>query len=155
MLRSTHVDRFTGRTVTDAPVVEVDNPVTSALRAALSTARGTAWFNDDWRIGVDWVRQTARAAAAQRSRVTTSGLAPITFTSRQGEVPITVVNRTAAPTVIHYKDGHGRTRTETVDVVTPFVGQLQTDLPKSFTNVTSPRAVSPSAAVHTSSDRPV
>ena len=52
----------------------------------------------------------------------------------------TVANTTATPTVLRYKDGHGKTITETVGLVSPLVGQLQTDLPSSYTNVTTPRA---------------
>ena len=52
----------------------------------------------------------------------------------------TVANTTAAPTVISYKDGHGKTVTETINLVSPLVGQLQTDLPDTFTDVRTPRA---------------
>ncbi|MGN6332487.1 MAG: hypothetical protein ACTHOD_12665 [Motilibacteraceae bacterium] len=46
-----------------------------------------------------------------------------------------VKNVSATPTEITYQDGSGQTVTETVDVVTPYVGQLQLDLPASFDDV--------------------
>lgn len=46
-----------------------------------------------------------------------------------------VKNESATPTEITYQDGSGKTVTETLDVVTPYVGQLQLDLPASFDDV--------------------
>jgi putative membrane protein len=53
------------------------------------------------------------------------------------EVAYTVTNTTAEPTEITYPDGHGKDVTESVDLVTPYVGQLALDLPDSFRNLTS------------------
>ncbi len=53
------------------------------------------------------------------------------------EVSYTVTNTTAEPTELTYPDGHGKDVTETVDVVTPYVGQLALDLPDSFRNIAS------------------
>lgn len=56
---------------------------------------------------------------------------------RSGLLGVTyrVKNVSATPTEITYQDGSGKTVTETVDVVTPYVGQLQLDLPASFDDV--------------------
>ncbi|HEU4675663.1 MAG TPA: hypothetical protein VFS29_06735 [Motilibacteraceae bacterium] len=56
---------------------------------------------------------------------------------RSGLLGVTyhVKNVSATPTEITYQDGSGQTVTETVDVVTPYVGQLQLDLPASFDDV--------------------
>jgi putative membrane protein len=56
---------------------------------------------------------------------------------RSGLLGVTyhVKNVSAKPTEITYQDGSGKTVTETVDVVTPYVGQLQLDLPASFDDV--------------------
>jgi putative membrane protein len=69
-------------------------------------------------------------------------ISPSDLVGKTGEVTATytVVNDTATPTAITYRDGHGKTVTETIDLVTPLVGQLQTDLPKSFTALKSDRA---------------
>jgi putative membrane protein len=53
------------------------------------------------------------------------------------DVSYTVVNTTGAPTEISYLDGHGKNLTETVNIVTPYVGQLALDLPKSFDDLAS------------------
>jgi putative membrane protein len=53
------------------------------------------------------------------------------------EVAYTITNTTAEPTQITYPDGHGKDVTETVDLVTPYVGQLALDLPDSFRNIAS------------------
>jgi putative membrane protein len=53
------------------------------------------------------------------------------------EVAYTVTNTTAEPTEITYPDGHGKDVTESVDLVTPYVGQLALDLPDSFRNIES------------------
>jgi putative membrane protein len=50
-------------------------------------------------------------------------------------VTYTITNDTAEPTEITYPDGQGNDVTETVDVETPYVGQLALDLPDSFRNV--------------------
>lgn len=54
------------------------------------------------------------------------------------EVTYTVVNQTSKPTQITYKNGKGEDVTETVDVVTPYVGSLAIDLPQGFRNVQAP-----------------
>ncbi|MFP5220199.1 MAG: hypothetical protein ACLGIG_10780 [Actinomycetes bacterium] len=51
------------------------------------------------------------------------------------ETTYTVVNRTSEPTEITYKNGRGEDVTETVDVVTPYVGRLALELPSQFKNV--------------------
>lgn len=51
------------------------------------------------------------------------------------ETTYTVVNRTAEPTEISYLDGKGQQITETVGLVTPYVGRLQVALPSQFRNV--------------------
>ena len=67
---------------------------------------------------------------------------PAQLVGKTGVVKATykVANTTATPTVIRYKDGRGKTITETVDLVSPLVGQLTTDLPDSYTDVRTPRA---------------
>jgi putative membrane protein len=52
-------------------------------------------------------------------------------------VSYTVKNTTADATPIVYQDGHGKTVTETAQVVTPYVGQLALDLPDSFRDISS------------------
>lgn len=73
------------------------NPAAESFGAALGAAVGTAWWNDDWARGTAWARGIVAAVDGQRRLVRTSRAAPVTFTSRRGEVPITVVNRTAYP----------------------------------------------------------
>ncbi len=51
------------------------------------------------------------------------------------EVTYHVANVTAAPIEITYLDGAGEDVTETIDLVTPFVGQLALDLPSSFKRI--------------------
>lgn len=53
------------------------------------------------------------------------------------EVAYDIKNTTAAPTRLTYQDGQGKTVTETADVVTPYIGQLQLDLPDTFANITT------------------
>src|SRR5436305_1002532 len=69
-------------------------------------------------------------------------ISPSNLVGKTGTVvaSYTVANTTAAPTAISYKDGHGKTVTETINLVSPLVGQLQTDLPDTFTDVRTPRA---------------
>lgn len=64
-------------------------------------------------------------------------VAPADLVGRSGllETTYTVVNQTSKPTAITYKNGKGEEVTETVDVVTPYVGSLAIDLPQSFRNV--------------------
>ncbi|HEX4699863.1 MAG TPA: hypothetical protein VH857_10955, partial [Actinomycetes bacterium] len=52
-------------------------------------------------------------------------------------VSYTVKNMTGDTTPIVYQDGHGKTVTETAQVVTPYVGQLALDLPDSFRNIST------------------
>ena len=52
-------------------------------------------------------------------------------------VSYTIKNNTAEPTEITYPDGQGNDVTESVDIVTPYVGQLVLDLPDSFRNIAS------------------
>lgn len=61
---------------------------------------------------------------------------------RSGELEVryTVENTTAEPTEISFIDFEGKTVTKTVDVVTPYVGQLTTTLPASFRELRSNRA---------------
>ena len=56
------------------------------------------------------------------------------------EVSYSVINVSGTPTSISWKDGRGVTQTKTIDLVTPYVGQLTTDLPARFTSISSPRA---------------
>ena len=67
---------------------------------------------------------------------------PKDVVGRTGELSVryTVKNLTATPTTITWKDGKGVRQTRTADVVTPFVGQLQTDLPATFSHLVAPRA---------------
>ena len=51
-----------------------------------------------------------------------------------------VVNRTAEPTRVTYRDGTGRARTATVDVPVPLVGSFRATLPGRFADVDAPRA---------------
>jgi len=56
------------------------------------------------------------------------------------EVRYTVENVTGEPTEISFIDFQGKTVNKTVDVVTPYVGQLTTTLPASFRELRSNRA---------------
>lgn len=56
------------------------------------------------------------------------------------EASYAVENVTATPTEITYKDGKGDDRTETVDLVTPLLGSLEIDLPKSYSALSTPTA---------------
>jgi hypothetical protein len=72
------------------------NPVTSSLHSSLEAALGTSWWSDDWDEGVRWTRQISGVVERERTQITAQG-AGVTFTSRRGEIPITVVNRTGYP----------------------------------------------------------
>ena len=52
----------------------------------------------------------------------------------------TIENITGTPTPISFTDGHGKTISKTVDLVTPYVGQLSTVLPQSFRQIDAARA---------------
>jgi putative membrane protein len=52
----------------------------------------------------------------------------------------TVTNVSGVATPVSWKDGKGVTHTETVDLVTPLVGQISTTLPGSFTDLATPAA---------------
>lgn len=69
-------------------------------------------------------------------------IAPADLAGRSGTLEVTyhVKNTTAAPTEISYQDGHGKNVTETVDLVTPYVGQATIVLPRSFSAVKSDRS---------------
>jgi putative membrane protein len=64
---------------------------------------------------------------------------PGDLAGKSGVLDVTyhVDNVTAAPTTISFPDGHGKTVTETKDIVTPYVGQLALDLPASFDQITT------------------
>lgn len=67
---------------------------------------------------------------------------PRDVVGKSGTLAVTyhVRNVTAEPTEITYTDGRGVTRTKTVDLPTPYVGQLQTTLPARFGAIDAPRA---------------
>src|SRR3954449_6544845 len=87
---------------------------------------------------------TAKLPVTLQASYTLDGkpVSPTDLVGKTGTVAATyhVVNRTASPTAITFEDGHGRTHHESVDLVAPLVGQLQTHLPASFTGVRTPRA---------------
>ena len=60
--------------------------------------------------------------------------------SGQLEVRYTIVNVSGSPTDISWKDGKGVTQHKSIDLVTPYVGQLTTTLPSTFTAINAPRA---------------
>jgi putative membrane protein len=64
-------------------------------------------------------------------------IAPEDVVGRSGrlEAVFTVRNGTAAPTEITYRDGQGKDVTETVDLVVPYVGTLESVLPSGFAAV--------------------
>ena len=66
-------------------------------------------------------------------------VAPSDLDGKSGKLAVsyTVKNTSADATPIVYQDGHGKTVTETAQVVTPYVGQLALDLPDSFRDVSS------------------
>jgi putative membrane protein len=61
---------------------------------------------------------------------------------RSGDVSATymVSNVTGTPTPVTWKDGKGVSHTESVDLVTPMVGQIRTTLPAAYTELESPSA---------------
>ena len=69
-------------------------------------------------------------------------VAPTKLLGHSGTVGVsyTVRNVTARPEVISYRNGRDQPVHKTVDLVTPFVGQLTTDLPGSWTGLSAPRA---------------
>lgn len=56
------------------------------------------------------------------------------------EVQYTVHNVTASATDVTWKDGEGVSHTESMPLETPYVGQLITTLPKSYSELVAPRA---------------
>jgi putative membrane protein len=67
---------------------------------------------------------------------------PKDVVGKTGELAVqyTITNVSGTPTTITWKDGKGAAQSATVDLVTPLVGQLQTTLPGTFTNLDTPRA---------------
>jgi len=61
---------------------------------------------------------------------------------KTGDVTATyrISNVSAEPTTITWKDGKGVEQSETVDLVTPYVGQVRTTLPGSYTDLVTPLA---------------
>ncbi|MCU1586795.1 MAG: hypothetical protein JWN31_288 [Frankiales bacterium] len=55
-------------------------------------------------------------------------------------VRYTIKNVSGTPTDISWKNGKGAVQHKTVDLLTPYVGQLATTLPSSFTSLDAPRA---------------
>jgi putative membrane protein len=55
-------------------------------------------------------------------------------------VRYTVKNVSGTPTTITWKDGKGATQSRTIDLMTPYVGQVMTTLPSTFTSLEAPRA---------------
>lgn len=68
-------------------------------------------------------------------------LTPQSLVGRSGHLRVTyeVLNETSRPTRLTFQDGEGRIVEETVDVATPYVGQLRTNLPSEFSQVAAPR----------------
>lgn len=56
------------------------------------------------------------------------------------EVRYTVINVSGEPTDVSWKDGNGVTQTKSINLVTPYVGQLTTTVPSTFTSIDAPRA---------------
>jgi putative membrane protein len=52
----------------------------------------------------------------------------------------TITNVSGTPTTITWKDGKGVEQSDTIDLVTPYVGQVTTTLPGSFTGLVTPAA---------------
>lgn len=73
------------------------NPVTSGLQNALQAAAGTGWWSSDWARGSAWARGIGSVVDAQRKLVSTAESGPVTFTSRRGEIPVTIVNKASYP----------------------------------------------------------
>jgi putative membrane protein len=61
---------------------------------------------------------------------------------KTGDVSATyrISNVSGTPTTITWKDGKGASHSETIDLVTPMVGQVRTILPGSFTDLVTPSA---------------
>jgi putative membrane protein len=61
---------------------------------------------------------------------------------KTGDVTATyrISNVSGTPTQISWKDGKGVSHTDTVDLVTPYVGQVRTTLPSGYTDLVSPKA---------------
>jgi putative membrane protein len=61
---------------------------------------------------------------------------------KTGDVTATyrISNVSGTPTQISWKDGKGVTHTDSVDLVTPYVGQVRTTLPSGYTDLVSPKA---------------
>ena len=61
---------------------------------------------------------------------------------KTGDVTATyrVSNVSGTPTPISWKDGKGITHTDTINLVTPLVGQIRTTLPSGYTDLVSPNA---------------
>jgi putative membrane protein len=61
---------------------------------------------------------------------------------KTGDVTATyrVTNVSGTPTTITWKDGKGVSHSETVDLPTPYVGQIRTSLPGGFTDLVTPAA---------------
>lgn len=73
-----------------------DNALVGRLRAALGVARSTALWADDWATGRRYAGDVVDVARAQHRLVEISD-STVTFTSRRGEVPVTVMNRADYP----------------------------------------------------------
>lgn len=72
------------------------NPRSWTLRTTLDRARSTADWNGDWERAESWATRIVRAVDEVRDKITAT-VGPVTFTSRSGEIPVTVANRNDFP----------------------------------------------------------
>ncbi len=73
-----------------------DNPVRRRLGTALAVARSTSWWVDGWPGARRYANGIVEEVDRQREHVGVGGAA-VTFTSRRGEVPVTVINGAPYP----------------------------------------------------------
>ncbi len=88
--------------------------------------RTVSTFNKDLPVSVDITY-----------RLDGQKISPDDLAGKSGKLAVsyTIKNTTAEPTEITYPDGHGQDVTESVDLVTPYVGQLQVTVPGSFKRI--------------------
>jgi putative membrane protein len=142
---------FSQVSVTGKGAVVVKNPTsTQGLRnldgwSGPSTQDGKAVYDVDVNGGTKRFRTVSKfnkdlpVSVDITYRLDGAKISPDDLAGKSGKLAVsyTITNTTAEPTEITYPDGHGQDVTETVDLVTPYVGQLQLVLPDSFSRVAS------------------
>ena len=133
--------------------VTIEDPTATTGLRSLDGFTAPPVSDDEARYALDVNGRTTRRTVADYDKAlpievgaeyTLDGrpLEPRKLTGARGllAVKYRIHNVSAQSTDITYEDGHGKPVTEAVDVMTPFVAQLTTTLPPTFTGLEAPGA---------------